>query len=69
MSCRTGTIQAGDKLLAVDNLRTNHVGVEEAAQALQDANDIVRLRIHRDDSFVGSNALRNKTNSICRLCD
>ena len=53
MLCRTGTIQAGDKLLAVDNLRTNHVGVEEAAKALQDANDIVRLRIHRDDSFVG----------------
>ena len=53
MLCRTGTIQAGDKLLAVDNLRTNHVGVEEAAEALQDANDIVRLRIHRDDSFVG----------------
>ena len=44
--------------MAVDNLRTNHVGVEEAAQALQEANDIVRLRIQRDDSFIGNDIVR-----------
>ncbi len=51
-------MQAGDKLLAVDHVRTNHVGVEEAARALEDASDIVRLRIHRDDSFVGQSSQR-----------
>ncbi len=34
------------------------MGVEEAAQALQEANDIVRLRIQRDDSFIGNDIVR-----------
>lgn len=46
---RTGTIQSGDKLLAVGSLKLANCTVEEAMDALQHAGDIVRLRIQRED--------------------
>ena len=50
---RTGTIQPGDKLLAIDNVRMDTCTIEDAAQVLQNAADIVRLRIRKDEAFAG----------------
>lgn len=51
---RTGTIQPGDRLLAIDNVRMDSCTIEDAAQVLQNASDIVRLRIRKDEAFAGS---------------
>jgi C-terminal processing protease CtpA/Prc len=46
---RTGTIQTFDKLLSVDSLRMHQCSLEEAIEALDNAGEIIRLRIQRDD--------------------
>ena len=51
---RTGTIQPGDKLLAIDSVRMDTCTIEDAAQVLQNAADIVRLRIRKDEAFAGN---------------
>ncbi len=54
---RTGTIQPGDKLLSVDSLRMHQCNLDEALEALDNAGEIVRLRIQRDgeDEYKGTN--------------
>ena len=46
---RTGTIQPGDKLLAIDNFRLEGCSVEDAAHILQSAASIVQLRLQKDE--------------------
>ena len=48
---RTGTIQPGDQLLAIDNMRTDNCTLDDAFQVLQDIDEIVKLKIHKDDTF------------------
>nr|XP_039249981.1 glutamate receptor-interacting protein 1-like [Styela clava] len=47
---RTGTIQAGDKLLAIDGVRLDkNSTVEDALALLLSAEDVVRLKIRKDE--------------------
>ncbi|XP_072537526.1 glutamate receptor-interacting protein 2a isoform X2 [Salminus brasiliensis] len=46
---RTGTLEPGDRLLAIDNVKLEHCGMEEAMAILQQAEDMVRLRIQKDE--------------------
>jgi hypothetical protein len=50
---RTGTLQPGDKLLAIDSLRLDQCSLEDTQQILQGSSDIVTLRIQKDDTFPG----------------
>jgi len=51
--CRTGSIQPGDKLLAIDNVRLDNCTLEDSARVLQDTQDIVKLTIKKDENFAG----------------
>ena len=51
---RTGSIQPGDKLLAINSLRTENCSVEEASAFLFSCTDLVKLRIRKDESFSGT---------------
>lgn len=47
---RTGTIQAGDKLLSIDGVRLDgNSSVEHAIALLRSAEDVVRLKIRKDE--------------------
>ncbi|XP_022526591.2 glutamate receptor-interacting protein 2a isoform X1 [Astyanax mexicanus] len=46
---RTGTLEPGDRLLAIDNVKLEHCGMEEAMAILHQAEDMVRLRIQKDE--------------------
>ncbi|XP_051911686.1 glutamate receptor-interacting protein 1 isoform X3 [Hippocampus zosterae] len=46
---RTGTLELGDKLLAIDNVRVETCSMEEAAQILQRCEDLVKLKIRKDE--------------------
>ncbi|XP_055930112.1 glutamate receptor-interacting protein 2-like isoform X3 [Argiope bruennichi] len=48
---RTGTIQPGDKLLAINSLRTENLTVEDSTAILHTCTDIVKLRIRKDETF------------------
>lgn len=55
---RTGTLQPGDKLLAIDSLRLDKCSLEDTQQILQESSDIVTLRIQKKDTFPGENCLK-----------
>jgi len=55
--CRTGTIHAGDHLLAIDSVRTDTCSIEEAARLLQQADSVVKLKIRKDDTFSGNDTI------------
>uniref|UniRef100_A0AAZ3Q568 PDZ domain-containing protein n=1 Tax=Oncorhynchus tshawytscha TaxID=74940 RepID=A0AAZ3Q568_ONCTS len=46
---RTGTLEPGDKLLAIDNIRLENCSMEDACQILQQAEDLVKLKIRKDE--------------------
>ncbi|XP_056121204.1 glutamate receptor-interacting protein 2a isoform X2 [Rhinichthys klamathensis goyatoka] len=46
---RIGTLEPGDRLLAVDNVRLDNCGMEEAMMVLQQAEGMVKLRIQKDE--------------------
>ncbi|KAL1021564.1 hypothetical protein UPYG_G00014860 [Umbra pygmaea] len=46
---RTGTLEPGDRLLAVDNVRLENCTMEDAMHVLQQAEDMVKLRIQKDE--------------------
>ncbi|XP_035221591.1 glutamate receptor-interacting protein 2-like isoform X2 [Stegodyphus dumicola] len=48
---RTGSIQPGDKLLAINSLRTENCTVEDVTAVLLTCTDIVKLRIRKDETF------------------
>ncbi|CAN8025283.1 unnamed protein product [Ixodes persulcatus] len=48
---RTGTLQPGDHLLAIDCVRMDNCTIEDAAQILQASDEVVKLRIRKDDAF------------------
>lgn len=56
VSCRTGTLEPGDRLLAIDNLRLENSTVEDAVHVLQQAEDMVKLRIQKDEDNIGTAA-------------
>ncbi|KAM6895365.1 glutamate receptor-interacting protein 1 [Xenentodon cancila] len=46
---RTGTLELGDKLLAIDNIRVENCSMEEAVQILQHCEELVKLKIRKDE--------------------
>uniref|UniRef100_A0A3B3S1L7 Glutamate receptor interacting protein 2 n=1 Tax=Paramormyrops kingsleyae TaxID=1676925 RepID=A0A3B3S1L7_9TELE len=46
---RTGTLEPGDKLLAIDNVRLVNCSTEDAMQILQQSEDLVKLKIRKDE--------------------
>lgn len=51
---RTGTLEPGDRLLGIDNVKLEHCGIDEAMAVLQQAEDMVRLRIQKDEDNLGA---------------
>uniref|UniRef100_A0AAZ3SUX1 PDZ domain-containing protein n=1 Tax=Oncorhynchus tshawytscha TaxID=74940 RepID=A0AAZ3SUX1_ONCTS len=49
MAHRTGTLEPGDKLLAIDNVRLESCSMEDACQILEQAEDLVKLKIRKDE--------------------
>ncbi|CAL4088322.1 unnamed protein product, partial [Meganyctiphanes norvegica] len=48
---RSGTLQPGDRLLAIDKTRLEHLTLEDARNILACCEDIVTLRVQKDDLF------------------
>ncbi|XP_057613621.1 glutamate receptor-interacting protein 1 isoform X7 [Chionomys nivalis] len=46
---RTGTLELGDKLLAIDNVRLDNCSMEDAVQILQQCEELVKLKIRKDE--------------------
>lgn len=57
-SFRTGTLEPGDKLLAIDNIRLENCSREEAEQILQQCEELVKLKIRKDEDNSGVLRLR-----------
>ncbi|KAG7520624.1 glutamate receptor-interacting protein 2-like isoform X1 [Solea senegalensis] len=49
---RTGTLEPGDRLLAIDNMRLEKCTMEDAMHILQQAEDMVKLRIQKDEDNI-----------------
>lgn len=54
---RTGTLELGDKLLAIDNIRVENCSMEEAVQILQQCEELVKLKIRKDEDNSGIRSL------------
>lgn len=50
---RTGTLELGDKLLAIDNIRVESCSMEEAVHILQQCEELVKLKIQKDEDNAG----------------
>ncbi|KAL4646334.1 glutamate receptor-interacting protein 2-like [Arapaima gigas] len=46
---RTGTLEPGDKLLAIDSIRLENCTMENAMHILQQSDDLVKLKIQKDE--------------------
>ncbi|XP_048405279.1 glutamate receptor-interacting protein 1 isoform X8 [Stegostoma tigrinum] len=46
---RTGTLELGDKLLAVDSIRLDNCSMEDAVQILHQCEELVKLKIRKDE--------------------
>uniref|UniRef100_A0A4W3K1M7 Glutamate receptor interacting protein 2 n=1 Tax=Callorhinchus milii TaxID=7868 RepID=A0A4W3K1M7_CALMI len=46
---RTGTLEPGDKLLAIDNIRLENCSMEDAVQILQQCEELVKLKVRKDE--------------------
>ncbi|XP_030072277.1 LOW QUALITY PROTEIN: glutamate receptor-interacting protein 1 [Microcaecilia unicolor] len=46
---RTGTLELGDKLLAINNIRLDNCSTEDAVQILKECEDLVKLKIRKDE--------------------
>uniref|UniRef100_A0A671YH19 Glutamate receptor interacting protein 2a n=1 Tax=Sparus aurata TaxID=8175 RepID=A0A671YH19_SPAAU len=49
---RTGTLEPGDRLLAIDSVRLENCTMEDAMHVLQQAEDMVKLRIQKDEDNI-----------------
>ncbi|KAJ4934975.1 hypothetical protein JOQ06_007755 [Pogonophryne albipinna] len=49
---RTGTLEPGDRLLAIDSVRLENCSMEDAMHVLQQAEDMVKLRIQKDEDNI-----------------
>uniref|UniRef100_A0A3Q3G577 Glutamate receptor interacting protein 2b n=1 Tax=Labrus bergylta TaxID=56723 RepID=A0A3Q3G577_9LABR len=49
MAHRTGTLEPGDKLLAIDNIRLENCSRDDAEQILQQCEELVKLKIRKDE--------------------
>ncbi|XP_077436200.1 glutamate receptor-interacting protein 2-like isoform X3 [Vanacampus margaritifer] len=49
---RTGTLEPGDRLLAIDSVRLDDCTIEDAMHVLDQAEDMVKLRIQKDEDNI-----------------
>ncbi|KAM9752265.1 glutamate receptor-interacting protein 2-like isoform 2-T2 [Menidia menidia] len=49
---RTGTLEPGDRLLAIDSVRLENCTIEDAMHILHQAEDMVKLRIQKDEDNI-----------------
>ncbi|XP_061837214.1 glutamate receptor-interacting protein 2-like isoform X2 [Nerophis lumbriciformis] len=49
---RTGTLEPGDRLLAIDSVRLENCTMEDAMHILEQAEDMVKLRIQKDEDNI-----------------
>ncbi|XP_037121703.1 glutamate receptor-interacting protein 2-like isoform X3 [Syngnathus acus] len=49
---RTGTLEPGDRLLAIDSVRLEDCTIEDAMHVLDQAEDMVKLRIQKDEDNI-----------------
>ncbi|XP_056131298.1 glutamate receptor-interacting protein 2-like [Lampris incognitus] len=49
---RTGTLEPGDRLLAIDSVRLENCTMEDAMHVLNQAEDMVKLRIQKDEDNI-----------------
>ncbi|XP_041859909.1 glutamate receptor-interacting protein 2a isoform X2 [Melanotaenia boesemani] len=49
---RTGTLEPGDRLLAIDSVRLENCSMEDAMHVLQQAEEMVKLRIQKDEDNI-----------------
>uniref|UniRef100_A0A8C7X1I0 Glutamate receptor interacting protein 2a n=1 Tax=Oryzias sinensis TaxID=183150 RepID=A0A8C7X1I0_9TELE len=49
---RTGTLEPGDRLLAIDSVRLENCTIDDAMHVLQQAEDMVKLRIQKDEDNI-----------------
>ena len=61
---RTGTLQPGDRLLAIDSLRLDQCSLEDTQEILQGSSEIVTLRIQKDDTFSGNINIKGKPGKV-----
>ena len=52
-------MELGDKLLAIDNIRLDNCSMEDAVQILQQCEDLVKLKIRKDEDNSGIDHLRS----------
>ena len=64
---RTGTLEAGDRLLAIDGVRLDECTLEDACALLASAEDVVRLKIQKDEE--NSGGLELTVMCLCGLTD
>ncbi|XP_052267303.1 glutamate receptor-interacting protein 1-like isoform X2 [Dreissena polymorpha] len=48
-SYRCGSVLAGDKLVSINDIRTDNLSIEEAAALLKGDEEIIKLKLRRDD--------------------
>ena len=53
-SFRTGTLEPGDKLLAIDNIRLENCSKDDAEQILLQCEELVKLKIRKDEDNSGT---------------
>ncbi|XP_041442268.1 glutamate receptor-interacting protein 1 isoform X10 [Xenopus laevis] len=58
---RTGTLELGDKLLAIDNIRLDNCSMEDAVQILQQCEELVKLKIRKDEDNSGEKKNEQET--------
>ena len=62
---RTGTLEPGDHLLAIDDIHLETFSVEEAAHILRQADDIIKLRVKKDETYSGRRLLQELAVFCC----
>lgn len=65
VSGRTGTLEPGDRLLAIDSVRLENCTMEDAMHVLQQAEDMVKLRIQKDEDNIGTLIPSNAKHTSC----
>ena len=59
---RSGIVDAGDRLLAIDGLRLDDATLEEATHLLKTSDDVVKLTIEKDETYA------EEDEDGCSLC-
>ena len=53
LHCRCGSVQPGDKLLCINDIRTENLSIDEAVTLLKGDDEIIKLKLKREDPCTG----------------